>query len=88
MCYYYLKYIDKKICDVRKCPEIENHYLELGCKPIKNNETDCCPTRFDCPEFSQYNKGKCEFKGKSYLLNEKIPNSEDVGCRASCTCMG
>lgn len=72
-------------CDHHKCNEqIPHHYYELGCRPIYNGTTDCCPIRFECPKLE--NDGKCHVNGNVYNLNEKLSDSEEPLCSAACYC--
>lgn len=110
------------------CPAVAKHYQELGCKPVKLQESDVCASRwviiliffifflsssafnlwcvttkiisanqyiiilrlcrFDCPDFTSFDKTKCNFQGKSYNVGESI--SADTHplptCTKKCTC--
>ena len=59
----------------------------MGCKPI-TEEGKCCPTRFDCPNLSDRDGNKCHLNGKSYDINESVPNEEveSSSCTVSCRC--
>jgi len=69
------------------CPDIPKHYEEIGCKAVKGNEKDCCPTRYECPDIAALDKSKCSYKGKTYAVGTEV-NENLPTCTASCTCAG
>jgi len=69
------------------CPDIPKHYEEIGCKAVKENESDCCPARYECPNVKEFDKSKCNYKGKSYAVGDQVSDGLPT-CTASCTCTG
>lgn len=84
--YSFFKYqIPGQNCSSQTCRTV--HYEELGCKPIRNKESACCPTRYECPSFKNLDPKKCHFEGKSYD-NGVVLNTDDlhIQCRGQCSC--
>lgn len=73
-------------CDKTKCSDPPPHYSELSCKPV-TLEGECCPSNYECPDFSKYDPNKCYINGKIFNRGDKIGN-EDVQnpCKRACYC--
>lgn len=58
-------------------------YKELNCTPIRRNEDDCCPYRYECPE-REINK--CYIHGKEHNIYEKMDIKDSGPCQI-CRCL-
>ena len=77
-------FIASPICDTEKCPRPLKHYEELGCKPVQA-EGECCPTSYDCPDFSKFDSKKCHFDGAEFIDGQYLPLNAS-SCVTSCIC--
>jgi hypothetical protein len=60
-------------------------YEELNCTPIYSNASTC-PVKYECKDFGKLDSAKCYYKGKSYEIDEKIPDTKSR-CLNDCRCV-
>ncbi|XP_053684684.1 kielin/chordin-like protein [Sabethes cyaneus] len=70
------------------CPAPPKHYLELGCKPIKDEGHEC-PNRFECPTLTDRDGQKCYFNGNIYESGSSLSSADQdlVSCEPGCRCI-
>ncbi|XP_052870872.1 uncharacterized protein LOC128276448 [Anopheles cruzii] len=70
-----------------ECPEPTKHYTTIGCVASVHQTAQGCPRWFDCSELAQRTSDKCYLYGKSYQLNDHVPDEKiKPTCSALCTC--
>lgn len=76
----------EEACDKTKCPGPLIYYDSIGCKPVYDNEGDCCATKYDCDHLNQRAKDKCYVNGKEYAIGEKLKDEDANPCDIGCVC--
>ncbi|XP_001659089.2 uncharacterized protein LOC110678888 [Aedes aegypti] len=72
--------------NVYGCNIPTRHYTTMKCVPMEINKSGC-PSRFECPSLTNHDNSKCYFNGKTYVLNEQVPQElVSPYCSALCYC--
>uniref|UniRef100_A0A1S4H604 VWFC domain-containing protein n=1 Tax=Anopheles gambiae TaxID=7165 RepID=A0A1S4H604_ANOGA len=70
----------------RGCDVPLAHYKTMHCQPV-GNRPDGCPERYDCPSITAHESSKCYFNGKTYDIDQPVPDAEvSQFCSAACYC--
>lgn len=81
-----LAHASSQHCDINACPGVQKLYTELGCSPSFKSG-DCCPTKYECPDFSARRKDKCYVNGQEFGVDESIPKEHiKQNCIPMCRC--
>ncbi|XP_062554075.1 uncharacterized protein LOC134219372 [Armigeres subalbatus] len=74
------------VIDTFGCDIPTRHYKTMKCVPVGSNASGC-PSRYECPSLTNHDNSKCYFNGKSYALNEQVPNElVNPYCSVLCYC--
>ncbi|XP_072763964.1 uncharacterized protein [Anoplolepis gracilipes] len=77
---------DQEKCDKTKCPGPLRYYESLGCKPVYENEGDCCAKKYNCDHLKKRSTNKCYVNGKEYEIGEDLKDEDANPCDIACTC--
>lgn len=62
------------------------HYKTMKCTPV-GSRPDGCPERYDCPSLTAHDNDKCYFNGKTYDIDQRVPDTEVLQfCSVLCYC--
>ena len=86
--YFFLRSSIFLECDKTRCRGPIRYYEDLQCKPIFENENDCCAIRYDCSHLENRSLDKCYANGHGYNVGESL-RSEDKwhACAVYCQCI-
>ena len=74
-------------CDLARCKGPIKHYEHLKCKPIFENQDDCCPIRYDCLHLEHRSPNNCYANNHEYSIGEKIRDEDQWDkCLHECFC--
>uniref|UniRef100_A0A336MYP2 CSON006945 protein n=1 Tax=Culicoides sonorensis TaxID=179676 RepID=A0A336MYP2_CULSO len=86
MTIYLLSSIGYIFSDIEKCTEPIKHYKELGCHPAVE-EGRHCPTRYLCPNLTQFEEDRCHYREKEYYATQRLTDDKTADqCVTRCTC--
>ncbi|KMQ89264.1 hypothetical protein RF55_11121 [Lasius niger] len=77
---------DQEECDQTKCPGPLRYYESLRCKPVYENEGDCCAKKYNCDHLKERSTSKCYVNGKEYEIGEELKDEDANPCDIGCTC--
>ncbi|KAF4522622.1 hypothetical protein B566_EDAN003604 [Ephemera danica] len=84
--------VQHEISEEKKCPArcpnyfYISHYEELGCEAIFDDSDKCCPARYNCSSRGELDSDKCYYKGRTYNMNEDLPEDTSHPCSVHCSC--
>ncbi|XP_043277608.1 kielin/chordin-like protein [Venturia canescens] len=61
-----------QVCDRKKCPGPLHYYEEIGCTPVFENVTSCCPSSYHCDIWKNVTQDYCLDHGEVYNHRESI----------------
>ncbi|XP_043277767.1 uncharacterized protein [Venturia canescens] len=70
-------YLFRAVCDLQKCPGPLYYYEEIGCTPVFENVTSCCPSSYNCDIWkNRTSHYHCLADGRVYNHNQVVPTED------------
>ncbi|XP_036144305.1 uncharacterized protein LOC105837357 [Monomorium pharaonis] len=73
-------------CDKTICPGPLAYYEDLNCTPVYEQESGCCPIRYNCDHLKERSPTKCYINDHEYEIGEKLKNGDATPCDDNCYC--
>ncbi|XP_029659622.1 uncharacterized protein LOC115233382 [Formica exsecta] len=77
---------DQAECNKTICPGPLRYYESLHCKPVYENEGDCCARKYNCDHLKEKSTNKCYVNGKEYEIGDDLKPQDANPCDIDCTC--